>query len=305
MRICDRVQKRSDLPDTAVALGLFDGVHRGHQSVIRAAVSESTLTPAVFTFQFDQKDLITKPHFARILSPALKVRKLEELGVQVMFEPLFSSIMSMEPESFFNGILRNFMHAGAIFCGDDFHFGKGASGDTALLQRYCKDAGIRFEVVPPLLDDGAPVSSTRIRAALREGDIPLANRLLGYPYMTDGVVVHGRHLGRKLGFPTINQLFSPEDLIPRFGVYATIAEIDGKRYVGATDIGVKPSVGEGYAPAAETYILDFDGDLYGKNITLSYYAFLRGERKFASLAELTETVLYNAQQAKELLGGLM
>ena len=305
MRICDRVQKRSDLPDTAVALGLFDGVHRGHQSVIRAAVSESTLTPAVFTFQFDQKDLITKPHFARILSPALKVRKLEELGVQVMFEPLFSSIMSMEPESFFNGILRNFMHAGAIFCGEDFHFGKGASGDTALLQRYCKDAGIRFEVVPPLLDDGAPVSSTRIRAALREGDIPLANRLLGYPYMTDGVVVHGRHLGRKLGFPTINQLFSPEDLIPRFGVYATIAEIDGKRYVGATDIGVKPSVGEGYAPAAETYILDFDGDLYGKNITLSYYAFLRGERKFASLAELTETVLYNAQQAKELLGGLI
>lgn len=305
MRICDRVQKRSDLPDTAVALGLFDGVHRGHQSVIRAAVSESTLTPAVFTFQFDQKDLITKPHFARILSPALKVRKLEELGVQVMFEPLFSSIMSMEPESFFNGILRNFMHAGAIFCGDDFHFGKGASGDTALLQRYCKDAGIRFEVVPPLLDDGAPVSSTRIRAALREGDIPLANRLLGYPYMTGGVVVHGRHLGRKLGFPTINQLFSPEDLIPRFGVYATIAEIDGKRYVGATDIGVKPSVGEGYAPAAETYILDFDGDLYGKNITLSYYAFLRGERKFASLAELTETVLYNAQQAKELLGGLI
>lgn len=305
MRICDRVQKRSDLPDTAVALGLFDGVHRGHQSVIRAAVSESTLTTAVFTFQFDQKDLITKPHFARILSPALKVRKLEELGVQVMFEPLFSSIMSMEPESFFNGILRNFMHAGAIFCGDDFHFGKGASGDTALLQRYCKDAGIRFEVVPPLLDDGAPVSSTRIRAALREGDIPLANRLLGYPYMTDGVVVHGRHLGRKLGFPTINQLFSPEDLIPRFGVYATIAEIDGKRYVGATDIGVKPSVGEGYAPAAETYILDFDGDLYGKNITLSYYAFLRGERKFASLAELTETVLYNAQQAKELLGGLI
>ena len=305
MRICDRVQKRSDLPPTAVALGLFDGVHRGHQSVIRAAVSESTLTPAVFTFQFDQKDLITKPHFARILSPALKVRKLEELGVEVMFEPLFSSIMSMEPESFFNGILRNFMHAGAIFCGDDFHFGKGASGDTALLQRYCKDAGIRFEVVPPLLDDGAPVSSTRIRAALREGDIPLANRLLGYPYMTDGEVVHGRHLGRKLGFPTINQLFAPEDLIPRFGVYATIAEIDGKRYVGATDIGVKPTVGEGYAPAAETYLLDFDGDLYGKNITLSYYAFLRGERKFSSLAELTETVLRNAAQAKDMLGGLL
>ena len=112
-------------------------------------------------------------------------------------------------------------------------------------------------------------------------------------------------MGHSLGFPTINQLFSPEDLIPRFGVYATIVEIDGKQYVGATDIGVKPTVGEGYAPAAETYILDFDGDLYGRNITLRYYAFLRGERRFDSLQQLTDTVLANAQQAKELLQPLI
>lgn len=302
MRICDKVERSSDLPKTAVALGLFDGVHRGHQSVIREAVACAPgLTPAVFTFQFDQKSLITKKQFGRILSPDLKEKKLEEMGVEIMLQPAFSSIMSMEPKSFFTGILRNFMHADAVFCGNDFHFGKGASGDVALLRRYCEETGIRFEVVPPLLDDGQPVSSTRIRAALREGNIPLANRLLGYPYMTAGIVVHGRHLGHKLGFPTINQLFAPEDLIPRFGVYATIAEIDGKKYVGATDIGVKPTVGEGYAPAAETYLLDFDGDLYGKNITLSYYEFLRGERKFATLAELTETVLSNAEQAKELL----
>lgn len=302
MRICDKVEKSSDLPATAVALGLFDGVHRGHQSVIRRAVQCSpALTPAVFTFQFDQKSLITKKQFGRILSPDLKTRKLEEMGVEIMLQPAFSTIMSMGPESFFNGILRNFMHAEAVFCGEDFHFGKNAAGNVSLLQRYCSEAHIQFEIVPPLLDGDTPVSSTRIRSALREGDIQRANQLLGYPYITDGVVVHGRHLGHKLGFPTINQLFSTEDLVPHFGVYATIAEIDGQRYIGATDIGVKPTIGEGYAPAAETYLLDFSGDLYGKNVTLSYYAFLRGERKFATLNELTETVLANAAQAKEML----
>ncbi len=306
MRICDKVEESSSLPATAVALGLFDGVHRGHQSVIREAVRCAPgLTPAVFTFQFDRKALITKKAFSRILSPALKAKKLAEMGIEVMLQPPFSSIMSMEPERFFDTVLRGFMHAGAVFCGEDFRFGRGASGDAALLQRCCREAGIRFAVVPPLLDDGEPVSSTRIRAALREGDIPLANRLLGYPYQTGGIVVRGRQLGHRLGFPTINQPFAPEDLLPRFGVYATIAEVGGQRFIGATDIGVKPTVGDGYAPAAETYLLDFDGDLYGKNVTLSYYGFLRGERKFDSLAELTDTVLANASQAKEMLAGLL
>ena len=112
-------------------------------------------------------------------------------------------------------------------------------------------------------------------------------------------------MGHSLGFPTINQLFSPEDLIPRFGVYATIVEVDGKEYVGATDIGVKPTVGDGYAPAAETFILGYDGDLYGRNIVIRYYAFLRGEKRFDSLEELTKTVLDNAKQAKGLLEPLI
>ena len=197
------------------------------------------------------------------------------------------------------------MHAKAVFCGEDFRFGKNAAGDTRLLRAACQKNGVRFEIVRPVLDDGVPVSSTRIRAALREGDVPLANRLLGSPYMTCGTVVHGRHMGHSLGFPTINQLFSPEDLIPRFGVYATIVEVDGKEYVGATDIGVKPTVGDGYAPAAETFILDFDGDLYGRNIVIRYYAFLRGEKRFDSLEELTKTVLDNAKQAKGLLEPLI
>ena len=208
--------------------------------------------------------------------------------------------MKMAPESFIQGILFNFMHAKAVFCGEDFRFGKNAAGDTSLLKAACEKNGIRFDILPPVLDDGLPVSSTRIRNALREGDIELAKPAARKPLydLWDGRARTA--YGPFLGFPTINQLFSPEDLIPRFGVYATIVEIDGKQYVGATDIGVKPTVGEGYAPAAETYILDFDGDLYGRNITLRYYAFLRGERRFDSLQQLTDTVLANATAGKRI-----
>ena len=302
MEICNQVSQFSRLPSTAVALGLFDGVHRGHQAVIRAAADcAPELMPAVFTFRFDTRAVVTKKQFGTLLRPELKAKKLEENGIRFMLEPPFSTIMKMEPESFIQGILFNFMHAKAVFCGEDFRFGKNAAGDTRLLRAACQKNGVRFEIVRPVLDEGVPVSSTRIRAALREGDVPLANRLLGSPYMTCGTVVHGRHMGHSLGFPTINQLFSPEDLIPRFGVYATIVEVDGKEYVGATDIGVKPTVGDGYAPAAETFILDFDGDLYGRNIVIRYYAFLRGEKRFDSLEELTKTVLDNAKQAKGLL----
>ncbi len=305
MEICNQVSQFSQLPDTAVALGLFDGVHRGHQAVIRAAANcAPELMPAVFTFRFDTREVVTKKQFAQLLRPELKAARLEENGIRFMLEPPFSTIMKMEPESFIQGILFNFMHAKAVFCGEDFRFGKNAAGNTQLLKRACEKNGVRFHIVQPVLDDGVPVSSTRIRAALREGDIPLANRLLGSPYMTCGEVVHGRHMGHQLGFPTINQLFSPEDLIPRFGVYATLVEVDGRTYIGATDIGVKPTVGEGYAPAAETYILDFDGDLYGKNIRISYYAFLRGEKRFSSLEELTRTVMENAEQARKLLSPL-
>ena len=306
MEICNQVSQFSRLPSTAVALGLFDGVHRGHQAVIRAAADcAPELMPAVFTFRFDTRAVVTKKQFGTLLRPELKAKKLEENGIRFMLEPPFSTIMKMEPESFIQGILFNFMHAKAVFCGEDFRFGKNAAGDTRLLRDACQKNGVRFEIVRPVLDDGVPVSSTRIRAALREGDVPLANRLLGSPYMTCGTVVHGRHMGHSLGFPTINQLFSPEDLIPRFGVYATIVEVDGKEYVGATDIGVKPTVGDGYAPAAETFILGYDGDLYGRNIVIRYYAFLRGEKRFDSLEELTKTVLDNAKQAKGLLEPLI
>lgn len=301
MQICDSVTGSQALPPTAVALGLFDGLHRGHQAVIRRAVECPGLSPAVFTFRFDAKSVVTKKNYARILSPELKMAMLEKLGVQVVLQPPFSTIMAMDPADFFYKIIAGFMHAGAVFCGEDFRFGKDAAGDAALLQKLCRENGIQFTTVPPVEDGGQPVSSTRIRNALREGDIETANRLLGYPFMTAGTVVHGQHMGHSLGFPTINQLFQPEQLIPRYGVYATIAEIDGKRYIGATDIGVKPTVGDSFQPAAETHLLDFDRDMYGRDVTLFYYAFLRGERKFNSLQELTQTVLANAEEARNLL----
>ena len=301
MEIVDSVLDTRQLPPTAVALGLFDGLHRGHQAVIRRAVGVPGLIPAVFTFRYDDEAVVTKKNYARILSPALKMKILEQMGVRVVLQPPFSTIMAMDPADFFYKVIAGFMRAGAVVCGEDFRFGKNAAGDALLLRKLCEENGIRFATVPPVEDEGKPVSSTRIREALRQGDIETANRLLGYPFMTDGTVVHGQHMGHALGFPTINQLFQPGQLIPRFGVYATIAEIDGERYIGATDIGVKPTVGDSFQPAAETHLLDFDRDIYGAEVTVSYHAFLRGERKFQSLSELTETVLANAEQARALL----
>ena len=263
MVIVDSLPHPRQLPPTAVALGLFDGLHRGHQAVIRRAVGVPGLTPAVFTFRYDEEAVITKKNYARLLSPALKMKLLEQLGARIVFQPPFSKIMSMEPAEFFYKIIVQFMRAGAVVCGEDFRFGKNAAGDALLLRKLCEENGIRFTTVPPVEDEGKPVSSTRIREALRQGDVETANRLLGYPFMTDGTVVHGQHMGHALGFPTINQLFQPGQLIPRFGVYATIAEFEGRRYIGATDIGVKPTVGDSFQPAAETHLLDFDREIYG------------------------------------------
>ena len=291
---------------SAVALGLFDGLHRGHREVIRQAVAcGPELFPTVFTFTFDDPDRITKPHFAAILSPERKRAILENLGVELVCEPPFSAFRDLEPEAFFAEMLRDRLNAHAVFCGPDFRFGRNARGDATLLGALCREAGIRFETVPALLEDDAPVSSTRIRELLREGDPEGAARLLGERYAIDFPVVHGRQLGRKMGYPTINQLYPAGSLLPRFGVYATLAAIDGKEWMGVTNVGVKPTIAGGDAPSAETYLLDYHGDLYGRRVTLSFVSFLRPERKFGSVEELFRQIAADADTAKARLTPLL
>ena len=284
---------------SAVALGLFDGLHLGHRAVISRAVScGPELLPVVFTFSFDSPEEATKPDFANILSSSRKEGILQELGVQLVCEPAFSSFRDMAPEEFFEEVLCRKLQAAALFCGEDFRFGKNAAGDTTLLKKLCRKAGIHLETVPAVQDQGEPVSSTRIRRLLRQGDMEAAARLLGEPYTIDYPVSHGRQLGRTMGYPTINQLYPAGDLLPRNGVYATLAVVEGKCYPAVTNVGVKPTLGGLDAPSAESTLLGFEGDLYGKQVPVSFYRFLRPEQKFPDIETLFRQVAEDARQAK-------
>lgn len=284
---------------TAVALGLFDGLHLGHRAVIGAAVSRAPeLMPAVFTFTFDGE--ATKPDYANILTHTRKLDILSRLGVELICEPPFSAFRALSPREFFADILMGKLRAAAIFCGEDYRFGKNAAGDTALLRRFCAEAGVRFCPVPPLLDGGEPVSATRIRKLLREGKMQEAAQLLGEPYIIDYPVSHGRQLGRKMGYPTINQLYPAGDLVPRRGVYAAAAFAGGCWHPAVTNVGVKPTLGGTDAPSAETTLLDFDGDLYGERVPVAFSVFLRSERRFDSVELLFSQVAQDARQAAAL-----
>ena len=289
--------------DTAVALGVFDGVHIGHQAVIGEAVNgrEDGLLPVVFTFHMGRQRPVNKRGQDVILTDSLKQQKLSELGVETIYKIHFDEVREFAPEYFVREILAKSLRAKKIVCGYDFRFGKDAAGDCELLQRLCAELGVRAVVVPPMLDGGEPVSSTRIRHCLKSGDITGANRLLGYEYTIDMKVIDGLKNGRKLGFPTINQEFAPGQLVPRFGVYASHVLLDGKAYGGVTNIGVKPTIAGVRSPLAETFIIGIDRDLYGQHIPVSLFCFLRGERKFSGLDELSSTVKQNIETVKSMI----
>lgn len=285
---------------TAVAMGLFDGLHPGHQAVIRRALDcAPALLPTVFSFFFDTP--ATKPDFARILSPTQKEALLSEMGVQGLCCPPFSQIQQLSPEDFFRDILVKQLRAEAVFCGYDFRFGRDAQGDSGLLRQLCGERGIRFEQLPATEEGGLPISSTRIREAIRAGEMEKAARLLGRPYAIDLTVVHGRHMGHDVfGFPTVNQVYEEGDLLPRFGVYESRVHWGGRVYKGVTNVGVKPTVG-GDRPSAETFILHFSGDLYGQRPLVSFCRFLRGEMKFPSFEALKAQIRQDAERVENSL----
>jgi len=287
MRIIEELSAISE--STAIALGMFDGIHLGHRAVIGQAVAcAPKLTPAVFTFTVDRIP-DSKQRFGRLLSPSRQSTIMEGLGCEILFRPAFSTIRQMKAEDFF-AVLTNQLGAKAIFCGSDFRFGYKAQGNTVLLRQWCEEKGVFFREVPAVTENGTVISSTQIRGLIEKGDIEAANRLLGAPYSIDHPVSYGRQLGRTIAFPTINQLFDQSELLPRFGVYATKATVNGISYPGLTNVGVKPTVGENEPPSAETHLIGFSGDLYGKNILLEFFAFIREERKFASVEELRQQI---------------
>ena len=282
-------QMQPSTGELAAALGSFDGLHLGHRQVIGNTLSSHGLLPAVVTFQQNPSASLKEKPVPLLTTNEQKLDLLEEIGVDTVYLLSFDQIRDMEPEDFVDALYQ-VCRVRKLCCGFNFRFGKNGRGDAELLKTLCREKGIELCVVPPVAIGGEPVSSTRIRACLEQGDVQQAGQLLGRPFGYDFEVTHGRQLGRTWGTPTINQPFPAGYVLPRFGVYASLVEVDSKKYYGVTNIGVKPTVGSDCALS----------DLYGKKVPVELLDFIRSEKKFDSLDELKNEILENGVLARKI-----
>lgn len=286
---------------TAVALGLFDGVHLGHRAVLKLAAEQKKmgLLPLAFTFA---PDSITKrkSRAGYIYGNTGKIRLLKGCGIENVLSWDFDSVKNMSGREFAEKILVNKLNAGFVCCGNNFRFGKGASWGALELESFGERFGFEVRTAGDVEYEGEIVSSTAIRNALLDGNAVKAHQLLGSPYTIEKEAVHGAHLGSAIGFPTINQLFDEGQLVPKYGVYASDVYIDGW-YRAVTNIGMKPTVNYGGLPLAETHILGFSGNLYGRTVRVRLRDFIRSERKFSSVDELKKQIAEDVRSALFIL----
>ena len=305
----------------SVALGIFDGVHLGHRAVISRATgveqspgevegdsgsvpkggtgAKELLTAAVFTF-LQPPWKVNKEGARELLTPQQKCKALESLGVEELIQADFDRLRDMSPEEFVQRVLHEDLDARRVCCGFNYRFGRGGAGDAALLTRLCVQYDIQVITVPAVEVDGQPVSATRIRRLIEQGEVQQASRLLGRPFTLDFTVVGGQKLGRLLGTPTINQPLPEHFVRPRVGVYASRVEVEGRVAHGVTNVGIRPTVGA-KGPLAETWIAGFQGDLYGKRVPVTLVKFLRPEQKFSSVEELQKQILRDEQAARRAI----
>ena len=284
------------------ALGFFDGVHKGHQMVLdlcRHLADDAGVATAAITFEKHPQSLFT-PNPPVLLNTTedrctlLRKYEIDEVFVLHVNE----KTMSIPWDAFLEMLFED--GAVGFVCGDDFRFGRNGEGTAEKLAAFAEERGLPCCIVEEQVMDGEKISSTRIRALLEKGDLETANRLMGHFHMLTGTVVAGQKLGRTIGIPTAN-LELPDELVkPAFGVYACKAHVDGNWYNAVTNVGTRPTV-NGKNVTVEPWILDFDGDLYGKEITLFFHKFLRPEQKFGSLEALKSQIQKDAADTYKLL----
>jgi len=289
---------------TIFALGFFDGVHIGHQALLkvcREMVRERGCRCGAVTFGTHPETLVH--HQAPVLLNAPRDRELllkEKFHMDTVVTLPFDEQMRSMPWEAFLQMLRKDHGAEGFVCGDDFRFGFKGQGTADLLKDWCSQQGLPCAVVPEQTLDGIRISSSYIRQQIETGDMATAVRFLGHPHILRGTVVHGKQLGRTLGIPTANLRLIPGMVVPRFGVYACRCIIDGKAWPAVTNVGTRPTV-EGQSVTVEPWILDYSGDLYGREITLEFYYFIRPETKFSSLEELKAEIHRNAEETRKYL----
>lgn len=289
---------------TIYALGVFDGVHRGHQALLaacRALASENGARAGVVTFCNHPDALVFGAAPGLIHTPQERERLLtQRYGMEnVVALPFDRALQDTPWVTFLENLMQN-QGASGFVCGEDFRFGRRGEGDAKALESFCLTRKLPAAVVPEQLVDGIRVSSTYIRSLIEAGDMGRAEVFLGHPYRLTGQVRHGKQLGRTLGFPTANLPFPQGLAMPRFGVYACIARLPEGDFPAVTNLGLRPTV-DGASVTVESWLLNFRGDLYGRELTLDFYRFLRPERKFESLEAMREEIFRNAGETLDLL----
>lgn len=287
----------------AMALGFFDGIHIGHAALMNMIIKracENDAEPAVLTFDVHPDSLVFKKNVPLINSADDRERILSRcFGIEDVVVVHFNqSVMHMDWKEFIDELIDE-MDLCWIVVGHDFRFGYKGLGTAEKLREHCLERNIGCDIIPAVCKDGVVVSSTLIRSLIENGEMEKANEYLGRPHTLTDVVRSGYHLGTQMGTPTINMRFPDGVIIPRHGVYAAKAYIDGTEYLSVTNVGIRPTVSDDGGVNVESYLLDFSGNLYGHFVRLDFYKFLRPERKFDDIDELAAQIKHDADSTRK------
>ncbi len=288
-----------------LALGNFDGVHKGHQLLIKTAVEKARgMGGQSVAFIFDPHPIqVLAPDKAPrlLITPDQKAELLEKIGLDTLiYAPFTREIAAWSPMDFVNMILVNELHVREVFVGFNYTFGHRGAGTPELLEQMGEQLGFAVHIIAPVEYDGEPISSSLIRKALADGDVETAYNLLGYHPIIEGAVVEGEHRGATIGFPTANIGINPLYHLPAKGVYAALAEVNHKVFQCVVNIGNKPTFHSQFPLAIEAHLINFSGDLYGQTIRLSMLAKIRDEQRFASIEELVAQISRDRDKSLEI-----
>ena len=291
--------------DTVITLGKFDGLHRGHELLMENLLNwreKYRYKAVVFTFDIPPRQQVNGVD-TRVLTTNEEKRAIfERSGVDYLIEcPFTPEVMCMEPKAFIDWMV-NALHARCFVIGNDFRFGHNRAGDYEVLRQYAVEFGYEVVVLDKIQEDGRDISSTYIREEIGQGHIEKANNLLGYEFFAKSMIIHGKQLGRKIGIPTINMEFPPEKLLPPNGVYVTRVLMDGVWHKGVTNVGCKPTVSDSHLIGVETHILDFSGNVYGKEAEVCFLHYIRPEQKFASIEDLQAQMERDVMTSRQFNG---
>ncbi len=302
MKIFETLNINKKFPNPVLTIGNYDGIHIGHQKIIEKVARrarEISGTPMLMTFNPHPLSVIKPDTYTLLITPLhLKKKLIEARGIEVMLlVPFDASFQTLTPEMFIKDILVGSLAVKEVFVGYDFKFGKGGTGNVEMLKQGARTYGFHFEAIDAITLNGERVGSNAIRKLIINGNVEKATRFLGRPHMIEGVVVKGENRGKWMGFPTIN-LDTFFELVPKNGVYVTEVELKGRRKPAVTNIGFNPTF-DGKKFLMETHILDFSGNLYGKEVAIYFHKRIRDEMKFSGIEELKERIAKDVFLARE------